>query len=207
MKIAIVANEQQKKELLESGINEGLELVWTDHPENITGVDAYMDLQFRDTPEETEQWAKWHPALLIVNAVNTTLQQLPPNTVRINGWPGFLKRTLIEASCEQDQLRVNSQKLFFYFNKEVEWVADVPGFITPRVISMIINEAYYALAEEVSTKAEIDIAMKLGTNYPYGPFEWSELIGLHNVYQLLNILAQKNSRYSPAPSLIIEVNH
>jgi 3-hydroxybutyryl-CoA dehydrogenase len=31
--------------------------------------------------------------------------------------------------------------------------------------------------DEISTKAEIDIAMKLGTNYPYGPFEWSEKSG------------------------------
>jgi 3-hydroxyacyl-CoA dehydrogenase len=43
---------------------------------------------------------------------------------------------------------------------------------------MIINEAYFALEDNVSTKAETDIAMKLGTNYPYGPFEWGQLIGL-----------------------------
>ncbi len=45
-------------------------------------------------------------------------------------------------------------------------------------MAMIINEAWHALAEEVSTKNEIDTAMKLGTNYPYGPFEWAEKIGL-----------------------------
>ena len=48
---------------------------------------------------------------------------------------------------------------------------DIPGFISARVVSMIINEAYFALEEEVSSKEEIDTAMKLGTNYPYGPFD------------------------------------
>ena len=42
---------------------------------------------------------------------------------------------------------------------------------------MIINEAFLALQEGVSTKEEINTAMKLGTNYPLGPFEWVEKIG------------------------------
>ena len=63
---------------------------------------------------------------------------------------------------------------------------------------MIINEAYFALEEEVSTKDEIDIAMKLGTNYPFGPFEWAERIGVENVYELLNHLSISNKRYKPS---------
>ena len=43
---------------------------------------------------------------------------------------------------------------------------------------MIINEAYFTWEAGTSTKEEIDIAMKLGTGYPYGPFEWGEKIGL-----------------------------
>jgi len=52
--------------------------------------------------------------------------------------------------------------------KQLVPVPDQPGFVTARVLSMIINEAWLALEEGVSTKAEIDIAMKLGTNYPLG---------------------------------------
>jgi 3-hydroxybutyryl-CoA dehydrogenase len=69
------------------------------------------------------------------------------------------------------------------------------------VIAMIINEAYFALGDAISTPAEIDTAMKLGTNYPYGPFEWGEKIGLLQVYQLLAKLAEDNSRYTAAPAL------
>jgi len=77
--------------------------------------------------------------------------------------------------------------------------------VTPRVISMIINEAYFALDEGISSKEEIDTAMKLGTNYPYGPFEWSEKIGLKKIYDLLIALTTTNSRYKPAPRLEQEV--
>ena len=66
---------------------------------------------------------------------------------------------------------------------------------------MIINEAYFALEEGVSTKEEIDTAMKLGTNYPYGPFEWAKKIGLKNIFQLLDKLHKTNLRYEPAALL------
>lgn len=70
---------------------------------------------------------------------------------------------------------------------------------------MIINEAWLSLGEGVSTKEEIDTAMKLGTNYPYGPFEWGNKIELKNVYQLLTALSKTNPRYEPAALLKKEV--
>jgi 3-hydroxybutyryl-CoA dehydrogenase len=73
--------------------------------------------------------------------------------------------------------------------------------ITPRIIAMIINEAWFSLAENISTRDEIDTAMKLGTNYPYGPFEWGEKIGLNRIIELLNELQKTDKRYSIAPGL------
>ena len=69
---------------------------------------------------------------------------------------------------------------------------------------MIINEGYFALQNNVSTKEEIDIAMKLGTNYPYGPFEWSKKIGLKNIYALLQKLSITDKRYTPSSLLTAE---
>ena len=46
------------------------------------------------------------------------------------------------------------------------------GFIFPRTIVQIINEACFALEEKVASKEDIDRAMKFGVNYPKGPFEW-----------------------------------
>lgn len=72
------------------------------------------------------------------------------------------------------------------------------GFIFPRTIVQIINEAYYALAEGVADQEDINRAMKFGVNYPKGPFEWSH--GREEyVLALLQELQQKtqDKRYSP----------
>ena len=44
--------------------------------------------------------------------------------------------------------------------------------------------------------------MKLGTNYPLGPFEWGRRIGLGKVADLLTVLSRNNSRYTPSNSLL-----
>jgi 3-hydroxybutyryl-CoA dehydrogenase len=44
--------------------------------------------------------------------------------------------------------------------------------------------------------------MKLGTAYPFGPFEWSEMIGLQNIVALLQQLSTRQPRYTPAPLLL-----
>ncbi len=70
-------------------------------------------------------------------------------------------------------------------------------FHYPRTISMIINEAYFALGEKLASADSIDLAMKNGVNYPLGPIEWGEKIGLHNVAQLLEELhtVTRDDRY------------
>jgi 3-hydroxybutyryl-CoA dehydrogenase len=77
------------------------------------------------------------------------------------------------------------------------------GLVTPRVLSMIINEAFYTCQEKTATAADIDLAMKLGTNYPFGPFEWAEKIGLRQVYQLLEAVYEdtRDERYKICPLL------
>ncbi|HVG15953.1 MAG TPA: 3-hydroxyacyl-CoA dehydrogenase family protein, partial [Chitinophagaceae bacterium] len=134
---------------------------------------------------------------VIINSVIETLADIDPSFTRINAWPGFLG-TIAEGSCRAENSKEKVRSIFEGFNKKIEWVPDEPGFITPRVICMIINEAYFALEEKVSSKEEIDIAMKLGTAYPYGPFEWSKKIGLLNVYNLLHRLGGEEKRYEPA---------
>lgn len=76
-------------------------------------------------------------------------------------------------------------------------VDDRVGMVTPRVISMIINEAFYTVQEGTATREAIDMAMKLGTNYPFGPFEWCQRIGIRHVYELLEVLYEdtKDERY------------
>jgi 3-hydroxybutyryl-CoA dehydrogenase len=137
---------------------------------------------------------------VIINSVEHTLQETHPGFIRMNGWASFLSSPLVEASGP-DSYHDSAADVFALLGKEIQWVPDEPGFVTPRVISMIINEAYFTLEEGVSSEADIDTAMKLGTNYPYGPFEWAEKIGRQNVRNLLLKLSITHSRYRPSSLL------
>lgn len=77
------------------------------------------------------------------------------------------------------------------------------GEIITRILSMIINEAAYAVGEGVASVRDIDIAMRLGTNYPKGPLKWADEIGLDTVHSILKSLMASlaDSRYRPAPLL------
>ncbi len=205
MKIVVITKDVLKEELLAQGMSDYVQVEWQQEINPVGDADGYIDLLFDGTEERVEKLKKLQPAsAIIVNAVNTTLKELPTGFIRINAWNSFLQRSLVEAAAHDINKKL-AENIFLCFNKKVEWVPDVPGFITGRVISMIINEAFFALDEKVSTKEEIDTAMKLGTNYPYGPFEWAAKIGLMNVYELLTTLAETNSRYTPSALLQKEV--
>jgi 3-hydroxybutyryl-CoA dehydrogenase len=82
-------------------------------------------------------------------------------------------------------------------------VEDRIGLVTPRVVCMIINEAYYAVLEGTASREDVDLAMKLGSNYPFGPFEWSNRIGVKHVYELLEAVYEdtRDERYKICPLL------
>ena len=61
-------------------------------------------------------------------------------------------------------------------------------YIVSRNLIAIINEAALALDDAVATAEDIDIAMKLGTNYPNGPIAWAEKIGRRTCRHLLDVL-------------------
>lgn len=84
-----------------------------------------------------------------------------------------------------------------------EIVGDRVGMVTPRVIFMIINEACFALQEGTAGKEDIDRSMKLGTNYPKGPFEWADQIGIRDTYETLNAIFTDtgDERYKVCPLL------
>jgi 3-hydroxybutyryl-CoA dehydrogenase len=82
-------------------------------------------------------------------------------------------------------------------------VADGPGLVRARVVCALVNEAATALAEGVASARDIDVAMRLGTNYPYGPLAWGDLIGLDVVLGVMRGLHAEfgEERYRPCPLL------
>lgn len=119
------------------------------------------------------------------------------------GLPTFLNRELLEVSMLKESDLPFLDEISKQLNTKYARVADSVGLVTPRIICMIINEAYYTVEEGTATRADVDLAMKLGTNYPYGPFEWGQKIGLGNVYDLLKAVhaATQDERYLICPLL------
>lgn len=78
-------------------------------------------------------------------------------------------------------------------------VPETPGLILGRTLAMLVNEAASALMEEVSSREEIDAAMRLGTNYPQGPLTWGDYVGLDVIIAILNHLEDEygEDRYCP----------
>ena len=209
MRLVVLTNEQLKEELLSNGVSTYCKIDWINSPKELlshTDADAVIDLLFEYNGYDVSHLNNYLTKPVIVNSMNKTIVEIGLPFIRINAWPGFLKRSIAEASIA-DEVNINkAEKILSLLNRKAEWVPDVKGFISPRIVSMIINEAYFTLEENVSTKEEIDIAMKLGTNYPYGPFEWSKKIGLKNVAALLTELFITEKRYQPSALLLKEAS-
>jgi 3-hydroxybutyryl-CoA dehydrogenase len=82
-------------------------------------------------------------------------------------------------------------------------VYEYPGFITTRAIVPLLNEAMYILMEGLATAKDIDTAMKLGYNFPNGPLEMADIMGLDEVLTWMETLWKTlgEPRYRACPIL------
>ncbi|KZE44625.1 3-hydroxybutyryl-CoA dehydrogenase [Brevibacillus parabrevis] len=118
----------------------------------------------------------------------------------------LVERELIELApaLQTEAKTLQAAEAFFQsLGKETEAVNDEVGLVFPRILSLIINEAAFTLMEKAATARDIDIAMKKGTNYPYGPLEWADRIGLDEIYAISRGLQRDlaEERYRTAPLL------
>jgi 3-hydroxybutyryl-CoA dehydrogenase len=100
-----------------------------------------------------------------------------------------------------------TEKTVFELARKMEKIPvaaeDFPGFVSNRVLQVMINEAIYCLYEGVGTRESIDEIMKLCANHPMGPLELADLIGLDTVLNILNVLYEGygDPKYRPCPLL------
>jgi 3-hydroxybutyryl-CoA dehydrogenase len=203
MLIVINGTKTQQTAFLAKEIPEGLQFLFPALDDEIPYGDAYFDLLYEDAGPRFS--AITHQPVFI-NAVLLPAGGLPDNFIRINAWPGFLERKAFEmVQPGSGSVTAAAENVLKTLQWPYHWTPDIPGMIAARVVATIINEAYFGIGDGISSRSDIDTAMKLGTNYPYGPFEWSEKIGPQKIYQLLSQMAERDSRYTAAPALANEV--
>lgn len=131
------------------------------------------------------------------------------NPERVVGYATFFplkERKVIEVAGglrTGESAMTQAKELFQSIGKDAVRVKDTPGLTFPRILSLIINEAARSLEEGVASAEEIDIALRLGVNYPQGPLRWADQIGLDDVLAVLEGLQREtgDDRYRPAALL------
>ncbi len=178
--------------------------------EHIAKCEVVFDFLIDQEPDQFEIYFG-SPAKIFLNTCKITLGELWHyfnNDIRceafgFNGLPTFLERDILEVSVFKKKTKVDLASVCEELGTDYLLVDDRIGLVTPRIICMIINEAYYTLQEGTASKTDIDAAMKLGTNYPFGPFEWCTKIGINQVYEVLEAVYEdtKDARYKICPLL------
>ncbi len=215
MKILLIGDDHRIEEMQKKIASLPIEspLIVVNNTSSFNDFDLIIDLLVgeKKTLDFLEIYSTLSQKVVIIGAVKQSLGELTHSfskpihchLIGVNGLPTFIHRNLWELSALNEASKTTANKLLQDLGIHCQWVSDRVGMVSPRVVLMIINEAFYTLQEGTASKKDIDLSMKLGTRYPYGPFEWAELIGIQNVYETLQALYQDtgDERYRVCPLL------
>jgi 3-hydroxybutyryl-CoA dehydrogenase len=216
--LAVIGRNRLAEELLALGHDNGLE---TSQLNEATAVASTTNFVI-DTETGAEDKKKallqrldasLPPASIIVSSClrfsTTLMASWLKKPERLVGFASFFPlkdRKLIELAGglrTTEPSLAQAEQLFKSLGKQTVRVKDSAGLTFPRILSLIINEAARSLEEGVATTEEIDVAMRLGVNYPQGPLRWADQIGLDEVLAVLEGLQREtgDDRYRAAPHL------
>jgi 3-hydroxybutyryl-CoA dehydrogenase len=215
MKILVRGEKSQTEELLQRLSSVEADITVMEDADllsaNLCDYPVIFDLDFDNNKEDELRNFARAEGLVIVSAVKTSLakevhgygKHMSFSLVGMNCLPGFINRDLAEITVLNPATTKQVNETFSALGFRPKVVDDRVGMVTPRIVCMIINEACYTVQEGTATMQDIDTSMKLGTNYPYGPFEWADRIGLKNVYEVLEAVYNDthDERYKICPLL------
>ncbi len=178
-------------------------------PPHLEQTDVVFDFLLTENPEQLRVYAGYSHLTVFVNAVLVQLasvaaaQDFSCTLFGFNGLPTLFNRPVLEVSllyaADEEELGTICKQL----GTDILLVEDRVGMVTPRIICMIINEACYTVQEKTASSSHVDLSMKLGTNYPKGPFEWANQLGLQTVCKVLEAVYNdtREERYKICPLL------
>ncbi len=171
---------------------------------NISKEDKVNDFELLD--ERCPAIPVLTSSLCIPVSEQASISKCPERLIGIGLYDTFSKSKLLEiapSKITDAKLLKNAEDFLKNSGLDFIKVPDRSGLVFPRILAMIINEAAQVYSENVASKEDIDTAMKLGTNYPYGPLTWADNIGIDLVYNILLSLHKNfgEDRYRPHPVL------
>ena len=110
---------------------------------------------------------------------------------------------VVRAITTSDETVQDARSFAERCGKTVVDVRDQAGFIVNALLFPYLNNAVKILEGNVATRDDIDAAMKGGCNFPMGPLELLDLVGLDTSLAILDALYAefRDPNYSPAPLL------
>lgn len=215
--IAVVGDNHLARELAELGKEKGLTIEHCRKSADLSPATSYVIEALIGSEErkwESVRTAtqKAPQALILCSCLGLSVTRMASWSDRPQAVAGFgsfypiKEKKLVELvyglRTGEDVLN-EAENFFRALGKETVRVSEAAGPIFPRVVCAIVNEAARALDEGVARAEEIDVAMKLGVNYPKGPLRWADEIGLDQVLAVLDGLRREtgDDRYRPATIL------
>jgi 3-hydroxybutyryl-CoA dehydrogenase len=140
------------------------------------------------------------------DATTTALDQGldPTRTVAVDTVVGFdMRRTLMTTPVTDPTYRMAAHAVMAMDDVPATVVRDGPGFVAQRIIAMICNVGCSVAQFGIASPEDIDKAVTLGLNYPYGPLGFGDKIGPDKILQILEGVygLTRDPRYRPNPWL------
>lgn len=107
---------------------------------------------------------------------------------------------IITALLTSDETLKTTVEFIKSLGKETVVVKDSPGFVTNRIMPLILNEAAKLLEDNLATIEDMDKIIRLSFGWPMGPFQLLDLIGVDTITDCLEMIYQQTGweRYKPA---------
>ena len=184
--------------------------VWISRAHTLAHGELTWLLQKMGASVETEALPS-DDALIVVaplgsDATTTALEQGldPERTVAIDTLvPLALRRTLMTTPVTRPEIRDEAHGLFASDGVPVTVIGDSAGFIAQRILATIVNIACDIAQQKIASPADIDLAVRLGLNYPNGPLAMGDALGPMKLLTILRAMQEfyGDPRYRPSPWL------